>query len=408
METKPYIPRPLYTERIKPFIGKQLIKVITGQRRIGKSYILMQLADVVKEQNPQANIIYVDKERLSFSEIRKDVDLYAYVSTASQGHEHNYLFVDEIQEIENFQYCLRSLLNENLCDIYCTGSNAKILSGELATYLAGRYVEFHVHSLSYAEFLRFNQLQDSQESFKQYLTLGGMPYIYNLALNENIIFEYLRNVYSTILLKDVVMRESIRNVQFLENLVAYLADNTGSLFSAQNISKYLKSQQINIPTQTILNYLKALCNSFFIYKAQRAEVQGMKIFEIGEKYYFEDLGLHNSIRHFDFRRDINKLMENVVYIDLLRHGYQVYVGKSGEKEVDFIAMKHDRKLYLQVAYMLYDDAIIKREFGNLLDIPDNYPKYVVTMDEMQYMNNYQGIKQIHLRKFLLAEDKERL
>lgn len=405
---KSYIPRPLYTERIKPFINKQLIKVITGQRRIGKSYILMQLADVIKEQNPLANIIYVDKERLAFSEIRKDTDLYNYVKSASQGYEYNYLFVDEVQEIENFQLCLRSLLNENICDLYCTGSNAKILSGELATHLAGRYIEFHVHSLSYGEFLQFNQLQDSQESFRQYLTFGGMPYIHNLALDENVIFEYLRNVYSTILLKDVVIRESIRNVPFLENLIAYLVDNTGSLFSAQNISKYLKSQHVNIPTQTILNYLRALCNSFFIYKAQRAEIQGMKIFEIGEKYYFEDLGLHNAIRHFDFRKDINKLMENVVYIDLLRHGYQVYIGKSGDKEVDFIAMKNDRKIYLQIAYMLYDDATIKREFENLLGIPDNYPKYVVTMDEMQCGSNYQGIKQIHLRRFLLAEDKERL
>lgn len=405
---KSYIPRPLYTERIKPFINKQLIKVITGQRRIGKSYILMQLADVIKEQNPLANIIYVDKERLAFSEIRKDTDLYNYVKSASQGYEYNYLFVDEVQEIENFQLCLRSLLNENICDLYCTGSNAKILSGELATYLAGRYIEFHVHSLSYGEFLQFNQLQDSQESFRQYLTFGGMPYIHNLVLDENVIFEYLRNVYSTILLKDVVIRESIRNVPFLENLIAYLVDNTGSLFSAQNISKYLKSQHVNIPTQTILNYLRALCNSFFIYKAQRAEIQGMKIFEIGEKYYFEDLGLHNAIRHFDFRKDINKLMENVVYIDLLRHGYQVYIGKSGDKEVDFIAMKNDRKIYLQIAYMLYDDATIKREFENLLGIPDNYPKYVVTMDEMQCGSNYQGIKQIHLRYFLLAEDKERL
>lgn len=408
MDMKSYIPRPLYTERIKPFINKQLIKVITGQRRIGKSYILMQLADVIKEQNPLANIIYVDKERLAFSEIRKDTDLYNYVKSASQGYEYNYLFVDEVQEIENFQLCLRSLLNENICDLYCTGSNAKILSGELATHLAGRYIEFHVHSLSYGEFLQFNQLQDSQESFRQYLTFGGMPYIHNLALDENVIFEYLRNVYSTILLKDVVIRESIRNVPFLENLIAYLVDNTGSLFSAQNISKYLKSQHVNIPTQTILNYLRALCNSFFIYKAQRAEIQGMKIFEIGEKYYFEDLGLHNAIRHFNFRKDINKLMENVVYIDLLRHGYQVYIGKSGDKEVDFIAMKNDRKIYLQIAYMLYDDATIKREFENLLGIPDNYPKYVVTMDEMQCGSNYQGIKQIHLRHFLLAEDKERL
>ena len=381
---KNYISRPLYIRRIEPFIDKSIIKVITGQRRIGKSYILLQISDIIKKNIPEANIIFVDKEQLAFTEIRNYMDLYQYVLKKVTGHNHNYLFVDEIQEIEEFQLCLRSLLNENKCDIYCTGSNAKMLSSELATQLAGRYIEFPIHSLSYGEFLTFNQCQDSTESLKLYL------------------------VYSTILLKDVVARESIRNVSFLENLVAYLIDNTGSLFSAQNISKYLKSQHVNIPTQTILNYLKALCNSFFIYKIQRAEIQGMKIFEIGEKYYFEDLGLHNSIQHFDFRKDINKLMENVVCIDLLRYGYEVYVGKSGNKEIDFIASKDDHKIYIQVAYMLPDDATVRREFGNLLEIADNYPKYVVTMDEMQSGGNYKGIKQISLRNFLLAEDKEKL
>lgn len=405
---KDYIPRPLYTQRIEPFIDKDIIKVITGQRRIGKSYILLQVSDIIKKRNPEANIIFVDKEQLAFADIKNYADLYQYVTSATKKHTHNYLFVDELQEIEQFQLCLRSLLNENLCDIYCTGSNANMLSGELATHLSGRYIEFQVHSLGYNEFLTFNRLHNSQESLKQYLTFGGMPYIHNLTMEANVIFEYLRNVYSTILLKDVVARESIRNVPFLENLVAYLVDNTGSLFSAQNISKYLKSQQINIPTQTILNYLKALCNSFFIYKTQRADVQGMKIFEVGEKYYFEDLGLHNAIRHLDFRKDINKLMENVVCIDLLRYGYEVYVGRSGSKEIDFIASKGDSRIYIQVAYMLLDDATIQREFGNLLEIPDNYPKYVVTMDEMQSGGNYQGVKQIALRDFLLAEDKGKL
>ena len=369
---KNYISRPLYIKRIEPFIDKSIIKVITGQRRIGKSYILLQISDIIKKNIPEANIIFVDKEQLAFTEIRNYMDLYQYVLKKVTGHNHNYLFVDEIQEIEEFQLCLRSLLNENKCDIYCTGSNAKMLSSELATQLAGRYIEFPIHSLSYGEFLTFNQCQDSTESLKLYLTFGGMPYIHNLTMDKNVIFEYLRNVYSTILLK------------------------------------YLKSQHVNIPTQTILNYLKALCNSFFIYKIQRAEIQGMKIFEIGEKYYFEDLGLHNSIQHFDFRKDINKLMENVVCIDLLRYGYEVYVGKSGNKEIDFIASKDDHKVYIQVAYMLPDDATVQREFGNLLEIADNYPKYVVTMDEMQSGGNYKGIKQISLRNFLLAEDKERL
>ena len=405
---KSYIPRPLYLKRIEPFIGKALIKVITGQRRIGKSYMLLQLADVIRKQNPDANLIYIDKEQLAFSDIKTETELYQYVTEHLNKDGDNYLFVDEVQEISSFQLALRSLLNEESCDIYCTGSNARMLSGELVTHLAGRYVEFHVHSLGYDEFLVFNGLNDSQESLRKYLMVGGMPYLHHLAMDENVIFEYLRNVYSTILLKDVVSRENIRNVSFLENLVMYLADNTGALFSAQNISKYLKSQQVNIPTQTILNYLKALCNSFFVYKVQRADTQGLKIFEIGEKYYFEDLGLHNAIRHFDYRRDINKLMENVVCMDLMRAGYQVYVGKNGNKEIDFVGLKGNHRLYVQVSYLLPDEQTVNREFGNLLEIPDNYPKYVVTMDEMQCGGNYQGVKQVHLRNFLLAEDKERL
>ena len=405
---KEYIPRPLYTRRIEPFIGKALIKVITGQRRIGKSYILLQLADMLRKRQAEANIIYIDKEQLAFAGLKNGHDLYQYVRSQLNESLANYLFVDEVQEIESFQLALRSLLNEETCDIYCTGSNARILSGELATHLAGRYVEFHVHSLSYKEFLVFNRLNDSQESLKKYLLYGGMPYLHHLHMDENVIFEYLKNVYSAILLKDVVSREGIRNVSFLENLVAYLADNTGSLFSAQNISRYLKSQRVNVPTQTILSYLKALCNSFFIYKVQRLDTQGMKVFEIGEKYYFEDLGLHNAIRHFDFRRDVNKLMENAVCIELMRAGYQVHIGKNGSKEVDFVASKSDHRIYVQVAYMLPDESTVQREFGNLLEISDNYPKYVVTMDDLQCGGNFQGIKQLHLRDFLLAEDKERL
>lgn len=405
---KNYIPRPLYLNRIEPFIDKALIKVITGQRRIGKSYMLLQLADVIQKKNPDANLIYIDKEQLAFGYLKTEIELYQYVIGHLKQGRSNYLFVDEVQEISNFQLALRSLLNEEVCDIYCTGSNARLLSGELSTHLAGRYVEFHVHSLGYGEFLVFNGLNDSLESLRSYLLFGGMPYLHHLTMDENIIFEYLRNVYSTILLKDVVSRENIRNVQFLENLVAYLADNVGALFSAQNISKYLKSQHVNMPTQTILNYLRALCNSFFVYKVQRADTQGLKIFEIGEKYYFEDLGLHNAIRHLDYRRDINKLMENIVCMDLMRAGYQVYVGKNGTKEIDFVGVKGSHRLYIQVAYLLPDEQTVDREFGNLLEIPDNYPKYVVTMDEMQNGGNYQGIKQVHLRDFLLAEDKERL
>lgn len=399
--TKKYITRQLYTDKVKPFINQPLIKVFTGQRRIGKSYILYQISDIIKKMHADANIIFVDKELLEFSHIKTEIDLYQFVKQSINKEVNNYLFVDEIQEISNFQLCLRTLLNENTCDIYCSGSNAKMLSGDLATSLSGRYIEINVHSLSYSEFLNFYSLDDSNESLQHYFRFGGMPFLHNLPQDESVAYEYLKSVYSTILLKDVVSRENIRNVAFLENLVAYLIDNTGSIFSALNINKYLKSQQINMPVQTVINYLKSLCNSYFIYKVQRSDIHGMKIFEQNEKYYFEDLGIRNAISHYDLKNDVSKLMENVIYIELLRRGYRVYVGKDHEKEIDFVAIKDDKKIYIQSTYLMMDSATVKREFDNLLQIPNNHPKYVITLDEWNKNGNYQGIKQIHLRDFLL-------
>ena len=388
-----------YLERIKPFIGKHIIKILTGQRRVGKSYMLKLIIEEIKKSE-NVNIIYIDKEQERFSEINNHTQLYNYVKNNLSTGTSNYVFIDEIQEIDEFQKCLRSLLNEQLCDIYCTGSNANMLSGELATQLAGRYVEFTVHSLSYTEFLDFNKLEDSNENLEHYLTIGGMPYQHHIGTESVVVFEYLKNVYASILLKDVVSRENIRNVSLLENLVAFLADNTGSLFSAQNISKYLKSQQIKIPTQTVINYLKALTNAYFVHKTQRADIQGLKIFEIGEKYYFEDLGIRNSVRGFNFRSDVGKLIENAVYMHLLRLGYQVYTGKDGEREIDFIGEKNGERMYVQACYLLADESTVQREFGNLMLIGDNYPKYVVTLDPFSPQSTYKGIRQLHLREFL--------
>ncbi len=227
-----------------------------------------------------------------------------------------------------------------------------------------------------------------------------MPYLVHTGLEPDVVFEYLKNVNSTILLKDVVARENIRNVSFLENLTAFLADNTGSLLSAFNISKYLKSQQQNMPTQTVLNYLHALTNAFYVHKVQRANVNGLKIFEVGEKYYFEDLGLRNAIRSFDYRNDVSKLMENAVYLQLKRNNFNVFVGKIGDKEIDFMAERNGERIYLQVSYMLFDQKTIDQEFGNLMSIDDNYPKFVVTMDEISTGSDFKGIRQIHLREFL--------
>ena len=409
MRKPEYYKRELYVQRIKPFVDTQMIKVIVGQRRVGKSYLLFQLMDDIRDGSPEADIIYINKELFEFDQIKTYADLINYVSATRKGAEDKcYLFIDEIQDIEGFEKALRHFFAENTYDIYCTGSNATMLSGELATFLSGRYIEFKVYGLTYTEFLEFHKLEDSVEAFSRFYRFGGLPYLASLPFEEHLIMEYLRNIYNTIILKDVVNRYSIRNVRQLQDLTVYLADTIGNLFSANKISEYLKSQRVDMLPKTILEYLTYLNSAYFVRRIRPMDIQGKKQFQIGEKYYFEDLGLHNSIQHFDFRKDINKLMENVVCIDLLRYGYEVYVGKSGNKEIDFIASKDDHKVYIQVAYMLPDDATVRREFGNLLEIADNYPKYVVTMDEMQSGGNYKGIKQISLRNFLLAEDKERL
>ena len=395
-----FIPRPLYTERIRPFIDKGIIKVITGQRRVGKSYILFQLIKQIQDTDSSSNIIYINKELQPYHHITNSDIFYSFVKNLLKPDVKNYLFVDEIQEITEFEKTLRSLLAENCCDIFCSGSNADMLSGELATFLAGRYIEFKIHSLGYEEFTRFLSLENSVQTLNKYLTIGGMPYLHIIGTEEYAVFEYLRNVYSTILLKDIVARQNIRNVTFLENLVEFLADNVGNQFSANNIAKYLKSQHTSVSVQSILNYLKPLSNAYFIHKVQRYDISGLKIFEMGDKYYFEDIGLRNCIRGFESRKDIHKVMENAVYLHLVQLGYKVYVGQYGTTEIDFVAEKEGQTIYIQVCYMLLEEDTARREFGNLLKIGDNYPKYVVTMDEYN-SGSHNGVLQLHLKDFLM-------
>jgi hypothetical protein len=378
--------------------------VFTGQRRVGKSYIMQQMADIIKAENPQANIIFINRESEEFHHLKQYTDLLEYVNINLSKQNNNYLFVDEIQEISSFQLALRSLLADSKCDIYCTGSNAKMLSGELATYLSGRYIEIQIHSLSFAEFLLFHNLNANFDSLLKYLNYGGMPYLVNIGLVNEIPFEYINSVYTTILLKDVVMRENIRNVSFLENLVHYLADNAGNLFSANNISKFLKSQHITISPQLTINYLSALCNAYFIHKVKRTDVNGLKIFEIGEKYYFEDIGLRNAIIGFNKRKDLHKILENAVYLHLIQLGYHVSVGKAGNNEIDFVADRNGLRVYIQVCLQMTGQQTEQREFGNLMAIEDNYPKYVITLNDTFIGKDYKGIKQVNLLEFLLKSE----
>lgn len=398
------LPRTSYTKRIEPFIGRGIIKVLTGQRRVGKSCMLQQLQETVSRVDPDANIVYINREYEEFSFIKTNGDLSAYLNERLTSGRSNYLFIDEVQDIDGFEHVLRSLQAKDTCDIFITGSNAKMMSGELSTYLSGRYVEFQIHSLSYDEFLIFHRLEDSTRSLALYLTYGGMPYLSRLALTDDLAFEYLRNVYSTILLKDVVKREGIRNVDFLETLALYAADNVGNLFSANNISKYLKSQRTAISALQVINYLKAMSNAFIIHKVGRIDVTGLRRFEVGEKYYFEDLGLRNCRLGFDLQRDIHKLIENAVFLHLQLLQYEVYVGQLDKQEIDFVGIRQGQKVYVQVTYLLADEATRTREFGNLMAIADNYPKYVVSMDEWNAGSNVNGIKHLHLRTFLRLKD----
>lgn len=395
------IDRPSYTERILPFVNKNIIKVLTGQRRVGKSCILRQLYQHILQTSPESNVMYINKELEEFAFLHTHEDLSLYVSERLKPSVQNYLFIDEVQDITGFEHALRSLQASDSCDIFITGSNATMLSSELSTYLSGRYIEFRISGLSYLEFLQFHHLTDSTESLRNYLTFGGLPYLSNLPLQQEIVFEYLRNVYSTIILKDVVKRERVRNIDFLETLASYTADNVGSLFSANNISKYLKSQHVNMGTLQVINYLRALQNAFLIHKVRRVDVSGLKVFEIGDKYFFEDLGLRNCNLGFNMQRDINKLIENAIFLHLSQKRYEIFTGQiSGGREIDFVARKNDEIMYIQATYLMSDEATSKREFGNLEAIRDNYPKYVVSLDEWTSGSCVNGINHIHLADFL--------
>jgi len=399
---KKYIKRQNYLERIAPFIDKDIIKVIVGQRRVGKSFLLFQIMDeLIKKGVKKSNIIYINKELFEFDEIRNYRDLLALVKKETKTKGKIYLFIDEIQDIEQFEKALRHLNAKGGYDIYCTGSNANLLSGELATYLSGRYVEVEVFGLSYIEFLKFHKLMNDKEAFLKYIKYGGLPYLVNLELNDDAVYGYLKNIYNTILLKDVVSRHKIRNVVFLERLVEYLADNVGSLVSAKKISDFLKSQKTNVSPNIVLDYLSFLSSAFLVFKTPRTDVQGKKVFEVSEKYYFEDLGIRSSI--IGYRQgDINKTLENLVFMHLRISGYSVTVGQLGKKEIDFVAEKNGKRIYVQVAYLITSNEVRDREFGNLLAINDNYPKLVVSMDEI-IGEEYQGITHINVIDFLIKE-----
>lgn len=399
MKNKKNIKRSLYIQAVQPFMNKNIVKVLIGQRRVGKSYMLLQLIEEILLLNPEANIIFVNKELEEFRKIRNDLDLNEYIEQRTVKEKLNYIFIDEIQDIEGFEKCLRNLQALELYDIYITGSNANLLSGELATYISGRYIEINIYGLTYMEFLKFHNLENNVQSLQKYMKYGGLPYLIHLDLDDRIIYDYLKNIYAAILYKDLIARYNIRNVQFLESLIWFLSDNLGSIVSARKISEFLKSQKINISVPVVLNYLRQLESVFFIHKVKRAEIVGKKIFEIGEKYYFEDIGIRNAI--VGYRPDhVHKIIENLIFLHLKASGYNINVGVNEGREIDFVGTRNNEKIYIQAAFRLSDPSTLNREFGNLKAIRDNYPKMVVTMDELMGNTNIDGIEHMHLLDFL--------
>ena len=388
-----------YIDRIKPFMQKSVAKVLTGQRRVGKSFLLYQLIEEILAEEPDANIIYVNLEDFTFSSLQTAEDLHSYIISHSKEKVKNYIFIDEIQDIPGFEKVIRSLLLNEDNDIYITGSNAKMLSGELATYLSGRYIEFKIYSLSYSEFLEFHGLTESETSYELYSRYGGLPYLLNLPLEDETVNEYLKSVYSTIVFRDVVSRYKLRNTLFLEKLIQFLSENIGNLFSAKNISDYLKSQHTAISVNQIQSYTEYLNNAFLIHRVERYDLIGKRVFEIGEKYYFENMGIRNIVIGYRIT-DKAKILENLVYNHLLYKGYDIKVGYYGDKEIDFVGEKNGEKLYIQVALKIDSDKTAEREFGNLLKIQDNYPKIVITEDTFNG-NSYQGIRHCPIRQFLM-------
>jgi len=400
------IQRELYMKRIRPFIGNELIKVLTGLRRSGKSVMLelIQRELLAMGVNKEQFICY-NFEQMKNAHLCNAQALYTEVMARAQLIEgKKYLFFDEIQEVQDWEKCINSFRLDFDCDIYLTGSNAKLLSGELATYLAGRYVEFIIYPFSFAEFTELYQTVfpdvSQAQCFRQYLTEGGMPYLSNLRYEAQPSRQYLMDLYNSVILKDVVKRNNIRDVDLLERIIAYITTNIGTTFSATSVSKFMKSEGRKVSTDTILNYIKACESAFLFYRAKRQDVQGKKILALQEKYYIADHGIREAVFGGNMR-DINLILENLIYMEMLRRGYTVTVGKVADKEIDFIGERQDEKIYIQVAYLLASEETIAREFGVYNQVQDNFPKYVVTMDELDMSRD--GIKHRNIREFLLAE-----
>lgn len=402
------ISRENYASQIDSWMGKGQIIVLVGQRRVGKSYVMKDFIHRHR-QEPDANIIYIDKEKTEFRFITSRDELDDYIAKRYMPGKHNYILIDEVQDIEGWEHTVRNYRTEDNTDIVVTGSNSRMLSGELSTLLAGRYIEIPIQSLSYNEFLQFHGLTDNDENLWKYLLYGGLPGLRNIGLdNDDMIWEYLSGIFNTVMLKDIIERHKIRNIIFLNNLIAFLADTTGKLNSASSISKYMKSQGEDISANVVLNYTSYFAEAYLTANVPRYDIHGKKLLESTGKTYFSDVGLRNFIIGGEREKDIEKVMENIVYQHLIRLGYNVAVGQLRAGEIDFVCTHASAKsgivgqsrIYVQVSYIIAGDETREREFGILHNIHDSYPKYVISATPLIHTSDDEGITHISLRRFL--------
>ena len=399
-----------YIKKIVPFIDKDVIKVLTGIRRSGKSVMLKLLMEELKNRGINENqFIYINFENLKYRKLKNYERLYDFIlNKVDDKYKSYYIFLDEIQEVEEWERCVNSLrVDEDFkFDIYITGSNAKLLSGELSTYLAGRYIEFVVYPFSFKEFFEImkekNKEIDLKEAFQDYVKFGGMPFLHNLDYNFEASMQYLQDLYASIILKDITQRNNIRDTDLLERIINYVVMNIGNTFSATSISKFFKSENRKVATETILNYIKACEEAFLVYRVARNDLLGKKILNANEKYYIADHGIREAIMENN-QKNINQVLENIVYFEMLRRGYNVKIGKVDNLEVDFVCKKNDETIYIQVSYLLASEDTKEREFSVLENIKDNYPKYVLSMDEFDMSRN--GIKHMNLIEFLIKDSR---
>lgn len=403
------IKRDLYLKQIKPFIDKPLIKVITGIRRSGKSVILKLLKEELFEKGVEEHqMIYLNLESLEFSDIDNAEKLYKYIKERINKEKRSYILLDEIQEVKSWEKAVNSFLADFNADIYITGSNSRLLSSELATYLTGRYVEIHLYPLSFSEYLQFKTARTGitelnvKTEFETFLRMGGFPVLHIAEYAMESAYRIVFDIYSSAILRDTIQRNKIRDVELLERVVKFVIDNVGNKFSAKNVADYFKSQQRKIDLNTVYNYLAALEGSFIIDRIPRYDLAGKEILKTYEKYFTGDQGIIYSVMGYKDRM-ISGVLENIVMLELKRRAFKVFTGKWGEREVDFVAEKNENKIYVQVAYKMTEQSVIDREFTPLLEIKDNHPKYVVTMDEF-WKDNIEGVKHVYIADFLLMEN----